>query len=387
MLDEIDKLGADFRGDPSAALLEVLDPEQNNTFADHYLDVPFDLSKVMFITTANLLGPVPAPLRDRMEEIPLSGYTPEEKAQIARRHLLPRQLAEHGIDARQLQIDDGALDRLIENYTREAGLRNLERTLGTISRKVARKFVEGRKRRINVDKKNLETFLGVAPFFHETAEGSAEVGVATGLAATAAGGEILFIEATRMPGRKQLILTGQLGDVMQESARAALSWLRAQAETLKIDVDIFDKSDIHLHVPAGATPKEGPSAGIALTTALVSLFTGRPVKSGVAMTGEITLRGRVLPVGGIRDKVLAAQRAGIRTVVMPKRNESDLDDVPAPIRRRLRFVLVDHIDEVLRTALDKKVWRKAKKKQAVRKAPTKKATAKKTARRKVRSTR
>ena len=230
MLDEIDKLGADFRGDPAAALLEVLDPEQNNTFADHYLDVPFDLSKVMFIATANLLGPVPGPLRDRMEEIPLSGYTPEEKAQIARRHLLPRQLAEHGIDQHPLQIDDGALDRLIEDYTREAGLRNLERTLGTISRKVARKFVEGRQRRINVDAKGLEAFLGTAPFFHESAETSAEVGVVTGLAATAAGGEILFIEATRMPGRKNLMLTGQLGDVMQESARAALSWLRAEAE-------------------------------------------------------------------------------------------------------------------------------------------------------------
>ena len=378
MLDEIDKLGADFRGDPAAALLEVLDPEQNNTFADHYLDVPFDLSKVMFIATANLLGPVPGPLRDRMEEIPLSGYTPEEKAQIARRHLLPRQLAEHGIDQHHLQIDDGALDRLIEDYTREAGLRNLERTLGTISRKVARKFVEGRKRRINVDAKGLEAFLGTAPFFHESAETSAEVGVVTGLAATAAGGEILFIEATRMPGRKNLMLTGQLGDVMQESARAALSWLRAEAENLKIAADVFDESDIHLHVPAGATPKEGPSAGIALATALVSLFTGRPVKTGIAMTGEITLRGRVLPVGGIRDKVLAAQRAGIRTVVLPKHNSADLDDVPAPIRRRLRFVLVDHIDEVLRAVLDKKARRKKSAKKIIaKKADGKKPTAKK----------
>ena len=378
MLDEIDKLGSDFRGDPSAALLEVLDPEQNNSFADHYLDVSFDLSKVMFIATANLLGPVPGPLRDRMEEIPLSGYTPEEKAQIARRYLLPRQLAEHGIDESHLQIGDGALGRMIADYTREAGLRNLERTLGTISRKVARKFVEGRKRRISVDAKNIETFLGTAPFFHETADLGAAVGVVTGLAATAAGGEILFIEAMRMPGRKQLILTGQLGDVMQESARAALSWLRAQAETMKIDIDLFDESDIHVHVPAGATPKEGPSAGIALTTALVSLFTGRAVKTGIAMTGEITLRGRVLPVGGIRDKVLAAQRAGIRTVVLPKRNAADLDDVPAPIRRRLRFVLVDHIDEVLDAALDKRGRRpKTKKNKAVRK-PAAKKTAKKT---------
>ncbi len=392
MLDEIDKLGANFRGDPAAALLEVLDPEQNNTFADHYLDVSFDLSKVMFIATANLLDPVPGPLRDRMEEIPLSGYTPEEKALIARRHLLPRQLAEHGIDESHLRIDDGALGRMIEDYTREAGLRNLERTLGTISRKVARKFVEGRKRRINVDEKGLETFLGTAPFFHESAEKDAEVGVVTGLAATAAGGEILFIEATKMPGSKNLILTGQLGDVMQESARAALSWLRSEAERLKIKLQVFDESDIHLHVPAGATPKEGPSAGIGLATALVSLFTGRQVKAGVAMTGEITLRGRVLPVGGIRDKVLAAQRAGIRIVVLPKRNAADLDDVPAPIRSRLRFVLVDHIDEVLQAVLYKKTPRKkeagrtakkAIKKATKRKPPAKKVAVKKPAAKKV----
>jgi len=383
MLDEIDKLGADFRGDPSAALLEVLDPEQNDTFADHYLDVPFDLSKVVFIATANLLGSVPGPLRDRMEEIPLSGYTPEEKAQIARRHLLPRQLVAHGIDERHLQIGESALERLIGDYTREAGLRNMDRALGTICRKVARKFVEGRKRRIKVDEKNIVTYLGAAPFFHETAEAEAEVGMATGLAATAAGGEILFIEATRMPGSKKLILTGQLGDVMQESARAALSWIRAQAELLKIDIDFFDESDIHLHVPAGATPKEGPSAGIALTAALVSLFTGYPVKSGIAMTGEITLRGRVLPVGGIRDKALAAQRAGIRTVVMPKRNESDLDEIPAAVRRRLHFVLVDHIDEVLRQVLDKKG--RVRKRRPRRKAGKKAPATKKASRRKARS--
>ena len=371
MLDEIDKLGADFRGDPAAALLEVLDPAQNNTFADHYLDVPFDLSKVVFIATANLLDPVPGPLRDRMEEIPLSGYTPEEKAQIARQHLLPRQLLEHGIDDSHLAIGDTALQRLIEDYTLEAGLRNLERALGTICRKTARKFVEGRKRRIKVEERDLEGLLGAAPFFYESAGGRAEVGVATGLAATAAGGEILFIEATRMPGRKQLILTGQLGDVMQESARAALSWLRASAGPLKIDLKIFDESDIHLHVPAGATPKEGPSAGIALISALVSLFTGRPVKNGVAMTGEITLRGRVLPVGGIRDKVLAVQRAGIRTVVLPKRNQADLEDVPGAIRRRLRFVLVEHIDEVLAVVLDAK--RRPAKKQASQQAVKKSA--------------
>ena len=358
MLDEIDKMGADFRGDPAAAMLEVLDPEQNFSFADHYLDVPFDLSKVMFITTANLSAPIPGPLLDRMEEIALPGYTAEEKTQIARRHLLPRQLREHGIGDQHAEISDAALARLIEEYTREAGLRNLERELGAICRKVARKFVEGRKRRIKVSGEVVEDFLGAPPFFLEVAEGQGEIGVATGLAATAAGGEILFIEATRMHGKKNLILTGQLGEVMQESAHAALSYIRSQAEDLKIDAELFDESDIHLHVPAGATPKEGPSAGIALTAALVSLFTGRPVKSGVAMTGEITLRGRVLPVGGIRDKVMGAQRAGIGTVIMPRKNEKDLEEVPRAIRRRMRFHLVDQIDEVLKLALEPKVKRK-----------------------------
>ena len=367
MLDEIDKMGADFRGDPAAAMLEVLDPEQNFSFADHYLDVAFDLSKVMFITTANLAAPIPGPLRDRMEEIALPGYTSEEKTQIAWRHLLPRQLREHGIGDQHVEISDAALARLIEEYTREAGLRNLERELGAICRKVARKFVEGRKRRIKVSGEAVEDFLGAPPFFLEIAERQGEIGVATGLAATAAGGEILFIEATRMHGKKNLILTGQLGEVMQESAHAALSYMRAQAKDLKIDAELFDESDIHLHVPAGATPKEGPSAGIALMAALVSLFTGRPVKSDVAMTGEITLRGRVLPVGGIRDKVMGAQRAGIGTVIMPRKNEKDLEEVPRAIRRKMRFHLVDQIDEVLKLALEPKPKRKraaAKKKRA-----------------------
>jgi len=372
MLDEIDKLGADFRGDPSAALLEVLDPQQNDTFADHYMDVPFDLSQVMFITTANLLSPVPGPLRDRMEEIAIPGYTPEEKVQIARRYLLPRQLDEHGISENHMRLADDALDDLISNYTREAGLRNLERALGGLCRKVARKFVEGRKRRINLGENDVEKLLGPAPFFHEVAGTKPEVGVVTGLAATAAGGEVLLIEVTRMPGQKNLILTGQLGEVMQESARTALSYLRSKASELKVDAGVFAKSDIHLHVPAGATPKEGPSAGIALVAALVSLFTGRVIDSAVAMTGEITLRGRVLPVGGIRDKVLAAQRAGIHTVVMPKKNEVDLEDVPATVRRRLRFVLVDHVDEVLKEVLGAKVKRPARKKRvAKKKAPVK----------------
>ncbi len=371
MLDEIDKLGLDFRGDPAAALLEVLDAQQNDAFVDHYLDVPFDLSQVMFITTANLLSPVPGPLRDRMEEIPISGYTPDEKMQIARRHLLPRQLAEHGIDDRHLRLEDDALEHLIADYTREAGLRNLERQLGSLSRKVARQFVEGRKRRVNAGRKDLEKLLGPAPFFHEVAGREPAVGVVTGLAATAAGGEILLIEATRMPGRKDLQLTGQLGDVMKESARAALSYLRSQADALKIPAKLIDESDIHLHVPAGATPKEGPSAGIALTTVLVSLFTGRVVDARVAMTGEITLRGRVLPVGGIRDKVLAAQRAGVRTVVLPRQNEIDLEEVPAAIRKNLRFVLVDHIDEVLRAVLGPKAKRGA---SAAKKPARKSAT-------------
>lgn len=379
MLDEIDKIGADFRGDPGAALLEVLDPEQNFSFADHYLDVPFDLSKVMFITTANLAGPIPGPLRDRMEEIPLPGYTHEEKVQIARRHLLPRQLEEHGIDTGHMELVDEALRRLIEEYTREAGLRNLERELGAICRKVARKFVEGRKRKVKVTGKIVEDFLGGPPFFMEVAELEGEIGVATGLAATAAGGEILFIEATRMPGKRNMLLTGQLGDVMQESAHAALSYLRTRIEELEIAPDMLDESDIHLHVPAGATPKEGPSAGIALTTALVSLFTERPVHSEMAMTGEITLRGRVLPVGGIRDKVMGAQRAGIRTVILPRKNEKDLEEVPEAIRRQMRFELVDHIDEVLALALGPRAKRRRRKAAGSRKksASSRKASAKK----------
>ena len=351
MLDEIDKVGADFRGDPSAALLEVLDPEQNSTFEDHYLDVPFDLSQVMFITTANLLDPVPPALRDRMEEIPIPGYTPEEKLQIARRHLLPRQLAEHGLTPGRLKIEDGAVLRLVEEYTREAGVRNLERQIGTICRKSARRFVDGRKSPIKVTARRLDEYLGPAQFFPEVAERGDEVGVATGLAATAAGGEILLIEATGMRGKENLILTGRLGEVMRESAQTALSYLKSRAGELGIDVDRLEKSDIHLHVPAGATPKEGPSAGVALAVSLVSMLTGRAVRSDVAMTGEITLRGRVLPVGGIRDKVLAAQRAGIRTVVLPTRNEKDLEEVPAEVRGAVSFVLADDFDDVLKVVL------------------------------------
>ena len=399
MLDEIDKVGADFRGDPAAALLEVLDPEQNFSFEDHYLDVPFDLSKVMFITTANLLNTVPAALRDRMEEIPIPGYTQEEKLEIARRHLIPRQLEEHGLAAKKLTFDDEAVLRLIGEFTREAGLRNLERQLGTICRKSARRFVEGRRHPIRVRPKQLEDSLGAAHFFPEVAERQGEVGVATGLAATAAGGEILFIEATRMQGKKGLILTGQLGDVMKESAQAALSYLQAHAGDLGIDTDLLNESDLHLHVPAGATPKEGPSAGVALAVTMLSLLTSRPVRADVAMTGEITLRGRVLPVGGIRDKVLAAQRAGIHTVVLPKRNEKDLEDVPEDVREALHFEPVGTFDEAMaiafgeppappakgrgrsrakRSATRSKVSKTASKKRAGRKA-TGKAAARKVA--------
>ncbi|MDA0335957.1 MAG: endopeptidase La [bacterium] len=372
MLDEIDKVGADFRGDPSAALLEVLDPEQNSTFEDHYLDLPFDLSRSMFITTANVLHTIPPALRDRMEEIAIPGYTPHEKVQISRRHLLPRQLTEHGLSPRKMRMTDKVIARLIEDYTREAGVRNLERELGALCRKSARQFVEGRKGGIIITPERLGEFLGQAQFYSEIAERGDEVGVATGLAATAAGGEILFIEATRMRGKKNLILTGQLGEVMQESAQTALSYLKSRAEELGIKAADIDESDIHLHVPAGATPKEGPSAGVALAVALTSMFTGQAVRRDVAMTGEITLRGRVLPVGGIRDKVLAAQRAGIRTVLLPRRNEKDLEDVPAEIRKSMKFTLVDDFDDALAVAL---AGRRARKPVSTKKKPEKKKLA------------
>ena len=328
----------------------------------------------MFIATANLLSPIPAPLLDRMEEIALPGYTPNEKERIAHKFLIPRQLEEHGLKERQLAFEDGTVPRIIEQYTREAGLRNLERQIGSVCRKVARKFVEGRKRKIRVVVGDLDEFLGAAVFFPEVADAKGEVGVATGMAATAAGGEILFIEATKMQGRKNLILTGQLGEVMQESAQAALSYLRTRARKYRIEAKAIAESDIHLHVPAGATPKDGPSAGVAITAALVSLFTGRPVRGDIAMTGEITLRGRVLPVGGIRDKVLGAQRAGIKTVILPRKNERDLEEIPDPIRKQMKFQMVENIDEALDLALRKKVARPtaAKKKMPARKSNSRK---------------
>ena len=350
MLDEIDKLGSDFRGDPAAAMLEVLDPEQNDTFTDNYLDVPFDLSKIMFITTANQLDTIPPPLRDRMETLELPGYTVIEKSMIAKQYLIPRQLEAHGITADQFAIGDKAINRVIDEYTREAGVRNLERELGTLCRKSARSIAEGEADPIDLTADNLPNYLGPPKFYSEVADRKEEVGTATGLSVTPAGGEILFIEATRMVGEGKLTLTGQIGDVMQESAKAALSYIKSQAEELCFDPDFWN-SDIHIHVPAGAIPKDGPSAGITIATALASLATGRPVAPEVAMTGEITLRGRVLPIGGLKEKVLAAKQAGIKTVIAPSRNEKDLVEIPDDATEGLEFVFSDHIDQVLNHAL------------------------------------
>ncbi len=353
MLDEVDKIGMDYRGDPSSALLEVLDPEQNKDFRDHYLDVPFDLSKVMFIATANLLDPIPAPLRDRMEILQLAGYTEEEKAHIAFQHLIPKQLRAHSLTEEDVVIEDEAVHQIIRDYTREAGVRNLEREVATVLRKVARGVAEGEKEKVIVTEAKVAELLGKQRYFADVAERTQQPGVSTGLAVTEVGGDILFIEATRMPGGKQMIVTGQLGDVMKESAQAALSYVRSKAKELKIDESFFEKSDLHLHIPAGAIPKDGPSAGIAMTTALASLLTGRPVHGDVAMTGEITLRGKVLPIGGVKEKALAAHRAGIKTVILPARNERDLDDLPPELRKEMNFILVDNIDQVLDAALAK----------------------------------
>ncbi len=350
MLDEIDKLGSDFRGDPAAAMLEVLDPEQNDTFTDNYLDVPFDLSRIMFITTANQLHTIPPPLRDRMETLELPGYTAIEKSMIAKQYLIPRQLEAHGITADQFAIGDEAINRVIGEYTREAGVRNLERELGTLCRKSARSIAEGETDPIDLTPNSLSNYLGPPKFYSEVADRKEEVGTATGLSVTPAGGEILFVEAARMVGEGKLTLTGQIGDVMQESAKAALSYIKSQSEELHFDPD-FWKNDIHVHVPAGAVPKDGPSAGITIATALASLATGRPVAPEVAMTGEITLRGRVLPIGGLKEKVLAAKQAGIKTVIAPSRNEKDLVEIPDDATEGLEFVFSDHIDQVLKRAL------------------------------------
>jgi ATP-dependent Lon protease len=358
MLDEIDKIGADFRGDPSAALLEVLDPEQNNSFSDHYIGLPFDLSNVMFITTANMTDPIPSPLKDRMEIIRLSGYSEHEKLGIARSYLIPRQLKENGVTEKDIAIPDRTVLKVIEEYTREAGVRNVEREIGHLCRKVARKIAEGKKGLFTITLANLHTYLGVPKFLPEEERKKDEVGVVTGLAWTETGGDVLYIEATTMKGKGTLTLTGQLGDVMKESAHAALTYVRSRASSLGISTERFAKTDVHIHVPAGAIPKDGPSAGVTMATALASVFTNEPVKKDLAMTGEVTLRGRVLPIGGLKEKTLAARRAGITTVIIPKQNQKDLDDIPKELRKDIKFVFAETMDDVISTALRKKLPRR-----------------------------
>ncbi len=358
VLDEIDKLGSDFRGDPSAALLEVLDPEQNNSFRDHYLNVPFDLSNVMFIATCNVLDNIPSALRDRMEVIQLSGYTEEEKFFISKKYLLPKQISENGLKADQIEITDDALKTVVSQYTREAGLRNLERQVATLCRKTARLVAEGKTEKTIVNKEQTHKFLGPAPYIREDEQEQDEVGIATGLAWTSVGGEILYVETTTMKGKGGITLTGQLGDVMKESAQAALGLIRSRATDFGIDEDIFSNIDIHVHFPQGGIPKDGPSAGITMATAIISKLTGNPIRKDVAMTGEITLTGRVLPIGGLKEKALAAMRHGIKTVIIPDRNKKDLEDIPEEYRAALTFVPVKTIDEVLAVALvDKYVSR------------------------------
>jgi ATP-dependent Lon protease len=357
MIDEIDKMGADYRGDPASAMLEVLDPEQNATFRDHYLDVPFDLSNVMFITTGNTLDTIPGPLRDRMEIIQLAGYTEEEKLEIAKRYLVPRQIERNGLKKSWISFSDAALRTVIRDYTREAGVRNLERQIGTVCRKIARQAAEssnGRPPRTTISEPRVRELLGRQPYFSESKRRTRQPGVATGLAWTPAGGDVLFIEATAYPGEGKLTITGQLGDVMRESAQAALSYVRSHLAELDSGVDLewFAERDIHIHVPAGATPKDGPSAGITMATALVSLITGRPVRDDVGMTGEITLTGQVLPIGGLKEKALAAQRSGVRTIIAPALNERDVEDIPEHLRDDLEFVWVEEIGEVLAVALE-----------------------------------
>jgi ATP-dependent Lon protease len=346
MLDEIDKVGQDFRGDPSSALLEVLDPEQNNSFTDHYLNVPYDLSKTMFICTANMLDTIPSALLDRMEVIRITGYTQQEKIKIARRYLVPRQIKENGIKKKDILLSDAVIGKVIQEYTREAGLRNLERELGSLCRKIARKIAEGQKGPFRITPKSVTKFLGLPTFMDEDRDKELPPGVAIGLAWTPYGGETLYIEVSILPGKGKLLLTGKLGDVMKESAQAALSYARSKAEELGLDSDFAEKKDIHIHVPAGATPKDGPSAGVTLVTALISALTGKSVRSDVAMTGEITLRGRVMPVGGIKEKVLAAVGAGLKKVIIPSQNENDFKEIPQELRRKIQVKVVENIDEI-----------------------------------------
>ena len=353
LFDEVDKIGADFKGDPASALLEVLDPEQNKEFTDHYLEVPFDLSKVMFITTANTIDTIPRPLLDRMEVINVAGYTEEEKVKIAQDYLIPKKVKEHGLKEENIHFSEKALRDLINYYTRESGVRNLEREIANICRKVTRKIVSGGKDSFRITEKNLESYLGKKRFRYDIIGGEAEVGVTTGLAWTVVGGDTLFIETTVVPGNGKLVLTGQLGEVMQESAKAGISYIRSVADKLGIDPNFYKEQDLHIHIPEGAVPKDGPSAGVTMCTAIISTLTGIPVRKDIAMTGEITLRGKVLPVGGIREKVLAAHRAGIKKVLLPAENERDIEDIPKNVRKQLEFVLLHTVDEALEQALVK----------------------------------
>ena len=369
MLDEVDKLGADFRGDPAAALLEVLDPEQNSTFRDHYLDLDFDLSKVMFIATANMLETIPSPLLDRLEVLQLPGYSEEEKTFIAQKYLIPKQLEAHGLSPADLEITDQAIRKIIADYTREAGLRNLEREIAAICRKVARRRAEGKRGAVIIGPAQVHELLGATRFFREVAERTGVPGVATGLAWTPTGGEILFIEATGMPGKGQLMLTGLLGESMRESAQAAMSYLRSHAKPLCLDASRFHKTDVHIHVPAGSVPKDGPSAGVAIAAALISLFREQPIRTELAMTGEVTLTGRVLPVGGMREKILAARRAGIKTLLIPRHNEKDLLELPPEVKADLTFRLVDTLDDVLPRLFDNRSSRTRRKTDPVNPQP------------------
>jgi ATP-dependent Lon protease len=357
MMDEVDKIGADFRGDPSSALLEVLDPEQNNQFRDHYLGVPYDLSKVLFITTANLLDPIQPAFRDRMEVLELPGYTEEEKLQIAVRHLIPKQVGENALSGKLIRFTDGALKKIIALYTREAGVRNLEREIASVCRKVARRVAEGKKGQTLITSQNIEKYLGPPKVFKDQLLKKAQVGVATGVAWTAVGGEILFVEATKMQGKGSLSLTGSLGEVMKESAQAAMSYARAHAAELGIDSRMFSQNDFHIHIPEGAIPKDGPSAGVTMATAFISVCTNNKVLCDVAMTGEITLRGNVLPVGGVKEKVLAAQRAGVKKMIMPAANKKDLIEIPKKVIRDMEFIFVEDVKDVLRHALERAVGR------------------------------